>query len=49
MNTHEMLITQAKKAIEVLFSDVSVPPEQTVIDLQELRDEIDMKLESLGS
>jgi len=47
-NKHEMLIEQAKEAIDNLFSDTSVSKEQTKEDLEELIEEIQCKIESLG-
>ncbi len=42
-------MAKARKAVSELFSDRSVPPEQTADSLTELRDEIDVMLEALES
>ncbi len=40
-------LKQAEKAIDAIFGDTSVSPEQTRDDLESLRDKIEMLLESL--
>jgi hypothetical protein len=46
---NEMLLEKARKAIEELFSDTSVSVETAIENLQSLRDEIDVSIESLKS
>lgn len=47
MSQNEMLYSEAMEAVRRLFSDTSVPPDETRQNLQGLRDEIDVMLESL--
>jgi hypothetical protein len=47
MSAHDKLVKQAYKAIDNLFSDTSVDIEETREDLQDLRADIDIKIESL--
>ncbi|HUT10459.1 MAG TPA: hypothetical protein VMY42_08185 [Thermoguttaceae bacterium] len=44
---HEILKKEAMAAIDRLFSDGGVPSRTTLEDMQELRDEIDIKIEAL--
>lgn len=44
---HKELVEKAKEAIDSVFGDTSVSPEQTADSLQELVEEIEMKLSSL--
>ncbi len=44
---HEKLIEKAKDAIEELFSDMSVSQSTTLKSLEELRDEIDNKIDCI--
>lgn len=46
---HEYRKKAALKAIEDLFSDTSVGPDETAASLHELRDEINDKLNTLAS
>ena len=43
----DMMYENAKKAIQRMFSDLSVPPETTKENLKGLRDEIDLLLDAL--
>lgn len=45
---HMQLMENAKIAIDKVFGDTSVPQSTTRESLEELRDEIEMKLESIG-
>jgi hypothetical protein len=47
VTTHEILLRDAQDAINDLFSDRSVDQSQTRRSLEELRDEIDVMLETL--
>lgn len=47
MTLHERLVKQAKQAIEEVFSDTSVDPEQTADDLQQLIDDTAMMVQSI--
>ena len=46
-NPHEILLNGAKRAIDRLFSDMSVPRETTLEDLVELRDDLDIRIEGI--
>lgn len=46
--THEQLVTAAKTALDRVFGDTSVSPEETRSSLEELRDEINIKLDTLS-
>ena len=45
--TNEELLENARKAIEVLFSDTSVSVEMAIENLQSLRDEIEISIRAL--
>ena len=45
--THEQLVTAAKTAIDRVFSDTTVSPEETRQSLEELQEEIAVKLSTL--
>lgn len=45
--THDLLVDKAKAAINDVFSDTSVPPETTAASLRDLRDEIEIMLDTL--
>lgn len=47
MTAHERLKKEAMEKIEKLFSDTSVSQATTKGSLEEIRDEIDMKIESI--
>lgn len=47
MKTHSDLLNDAKKAIENLFSDASVPVEETREDLEELQAQIESMIDSI--
>jgi hypothetical protein len=47
--SHDELMGDARDAIEKLFGDTSVAPEQTRESLEELRHEIDGKLEAINA
>lgn len=44
---HEALVQEAKDAIDKVFADTSVAQDKTRESLEELRDEIETKLDSL--
>jgi hypothetical protein len=44
---HEALLARTKRGVDTLFSDRSVALETTVESLKDLREHIDMMLESL--
>ncbi len=46
---HDRLLDAAQKAIEDLFSDTSVSAAQTRSDLNDLRTDIDIKIECIDS
>jgi hypothetical protein len=46
-SAHERLINAAEKAIDALFSDMTVSQQTTLDDLEELRGEIDFKCVAL--
>jgi hypothetical protein len=45
--THKQLLQSAEKAIDDVFSDTRVSRKTTYVDLQDLRADIDIKLEAL--
>lgn len=45
---HIELIETAKEAIKAVFADTSVPSSQTKESLEELRDEIDMLIDTVN-
>lgn len=47
MDKHNELFEAAKKAVEDLFGDDSVPQSQTRQDLEQIKEDIDMMLETL--
>ena len=47
MKNHEELVLEAEKAINELFSDLSVSRSETLADLQALSDTIGMFMETL--
>lgn len=49
MVDHRQLVRAAQRAVAALFADNSVPRAQTWTDLADLRDTINMMLESLPS
>lgn len=44
---HELLVERAKKAIDAVFGDTSVAPSTTKESLEELADEISLRLDCL--
>lgn len=46
---HKKLVRIAAEAIDSVFADASVPPSQTLADLEELADVIRVKIEALKS
>ena len=44
---HEVLLEKAKDAIEKVFSDTSVSAETTRNDLEELSEDIELKIQSI--
>ena len=46
--THEILLDEAKRAIDRMVSDTSVPRETTLEDLAELRDDLDIRTPDSG-
>ena len=44
---HQRKIEAAEKAIEELFSDTSVPEEETISDLKDIMDQLRIKIGSL--
>ena len=44
---HEQLLEAAKKAADLIFSDTSVPPADTRASLVDLRDHIDMLVDTV--
>jgi hypothetical protein len=49
MKSHDQIMGDAKDAIEELFSDTSVSQSQTREDLEELRDDINAKIEAINA
>jgi hypothetical protein len=47
MSAHDKLVKQAYEAVDNLFSDTSVGIGETREDLEDLRADIDIKIESL--
>lgn len=47
--THDELVKRAKQAIEAVFADRSVSPEETRESLEELQGEIEIWVDSLPS
>jgi hypothetical protein len=48
MTKNEKLLERAKEAINELFSDQSVSPTECKENLQDLKDEIELQIDSLG-
>ena len=46
---HDELIAAAKESIDELHSDTSVSPEQTLTDLKDVRDHLDITIDALSS
>lgn len=43
------VVQSAKKAIDDVFSDTTVPAEETLDRLMDIKDEIDMKIDAIES
>lgn len=49
MTAHEKLVKKAETAIDEVFSDTTVGPEQKMDDWADLTDFIDMKMDAIKS
>jgi len=49
MSNHEMLVKKAKGAIAAIMADCTVDVDQTCESLQELREDIDVRLSALAA
>lgn len=46
---HAELVTEAKEAVNKVFGDTSVPKEQTILSLQDIKSNIDISITAIQS